>query len=256
MEKLDEVLKVLGHPLIILIAGDPKTGKTVSSCTFPKPMKFFDFDGGIASTIFVDKKMMEGIDVVNVHYGGGNTIDLTAEDSAKSIPTYMENAVKVYKLFNEELSNIGKDGKVYETVVIDSLTSMFRVLRDAYIHINTIVPPRLRIQDYGTMHSIVFSRLFPVLRALPVKFVVLVAHLDMDKDEVMGNIIEYPSAPSKNIGRAIGKECDEVWRQVTQGNEYLWKTRGFRFMQGGSRLRLPDTIKATFDSLKKVLEME
>ncbi len=34
---------------LILIVGKPKTGKTVSACTWPKPMRVLDFDLGIES---------------------------------------------------------------------------------------------------------------------------------------------------------------------------------------------------------------
>ena len=39
-------------PKVILLVGKPKTGKTVSACTFPKPMAFIDIDGDGIDSIY------------------------------------------------------------------------------------------------------------------------------------------------------------------------------------------------------------
>lgn len=247
--------------MLIIIAGDSFTGKTVSSCTFPKPMLFMDFDGGFRSVLHTKNKKgesivkdAEGIDVKEFKYIQHVEISLdSTRDKGGAPPPQAKEAATIIKSFSNTLKTINQDTK-YKTVVIDSLTTLFRILKDAILFANNL--PALRIADYGTLERILLDQLIPNLKALPVDFVVLIDHVDMDKDEITGQILEYPIGPSKSMGRNLGKSVDELYRQKIEGDEYVWKTRKNGFFQAGSRLSVPETIKANYGELEKWLSVQ
>src|SRR3989304_2151766 len=71
-------------PKIILEVGPPKTGKTVSACTFPKPLAFMEFDDdGIIS-------------VYNAKDAQGNFI--VPKEEQKEIDRLVFNKQKTYDL--------------------------------------------------------------------------------------------------------------------------------------------------------------
>lgn len=247
--------------MLIIIAGDSFTGKTVSSCTFPKPMLFMDFDGGFRSVLHTKNKKGErivqdtdGIDVKEFKYTGHIDISLdSARDKGGVPPPQAKEAATIIRRFSDTLKTINQDTK-YKTVVIDSLTTLFRILKDAILFANNI--PALRRADYGTLERILLDQLIPNFKSLPVDFVILIDHIDMDKDEITGQILEYPIGPSKSMGRNLGKSVDELYRQKIEGEEYVWKTRKSGFFQAGSRLSVPDTVKAHFRELEKWLSVQ
>jgi len=250
--------------MLILIVGESMTGKSVSAATFPKPMKYFDFDGNRIS-IFNAKdkdgnlivKDADEIEFINMTRKEIQKIDLRATASdAKSKglpPTYSDSAAPLIDKLNKEILAITNQTI---TVVMDSFTSMFRLWKDAFLFLNKI--PQIRIQDYQSLEGVLFSQFIPSLKALPCQYVVCVDHTDIDKDEIVGTILEFPVGPSRNMGRQLGKAFDEVWLQRIHGGEYEWKLRaeGF-FGSAGSRLHLPPTIKPpTFYELEKYLKKE
>ena len=144
------------------------------------------------------------------------------------------------------------------SLVIDSGTTMFRTWKDCILHTNRV--PALRIADYGTLEGILFRQFIPTLKSLSadkIKWVILIDHETSDKDEITGILTEFPVGPSANMGRALAKEFDEVWRQQAVTDGYQWKTRKHGlFVGAGSRLHLPDPIKpATFQELQKHLKV-
>lgn len=246
-------------PTIILVVGEYKTGKSVSAATFPKPMLFLDYDDGFLSvknTKGRDGKLVvpnwNEIEVVKMFKKGFQSLEMkTSQKEGAPPPLYTNGAPELIQQFNDIMSSIAEGKKKYKTVVIDSLTSVFRNWKEAILKLNHI--PALRISDYGTLEGILLGQFFPSLKALPVDFVILIDHVDMDKDEITGAIIEYPVGPSRNMGRNLGKEVDEIYRQKVEGEKYIWKTRKTGFFQAGSRLGLPDTLEANFVELEKHL---
>lgn len=253
--------------MLILIAGDYKTGKTVSACTFPKPMLFLDFDDGFKSVMHAKGKDgnlvvpdYDQIEVIKFYEDFVPTsLDFNTADAAdfktSKAPDYTQSASRLVSKYNDVIKELAS-GKCeqYKTIVIDSLTSMFRLWKDALMWENKI--PGLRIADYKTLEGVLFSQFIPTMKYFGSKmdFVILIDHVVLDKDEIMGKIIEFPVGPSQSQGRAMGKEFDEIWKQEVQGTEYVWRTKKTTFFQAGSRLDLPDPIKpATYQTLSKYL---
>ena len=87
-----------------------------------------------------------------------------------------------------------------------------------------------------------------------VENIVLIDHIDSDKDEITGAISEFPVGPSKNMGKNLGRNFDEIYLQKQEGSDYVWRTRRNGLFQAGSRLNLPELIKpATYEELSKYL---
>ncbi len=252
--------------MIILIVGDYKTGKTVSSCTFPKPLLLLNLDNNEGMSIKTAKdakgelvvKDQENITSIHFYKSGYNDMVFkTASDmdfKRPSAPSYVaqskETVDKINTVFSTIYNNKGiYEGKQYKTLVVDSLTSLFRRWKEALMFVNSI--PQLRIQDYGTLENVLYGQFIPSLKSLQqfIPYIILTDHEMMDKDELSGRIMEFPIGPSQNMGKGIGKEFDEIWRQKVEGNKYVWRTRKDGLFQAGSNLSLPDPIESTFNNL-------
>ena len=256
--------------MLFMIAGESFTGKSVSAGTFPKPMKYLEFDANGAESLKhakgKDGKLIvpdwEQIDVVSlvkqkVHDLSFVT-DMGGRNSKSEPPAHTSEALDVVAEYNKVMADLRINKEGYHTVVIDSLTSMFRIWKEMILWVNKI--PHIRQNDYGTLEGVLGGQFLPNLRALPVKYVILVNHLFLDMErnkdgEETGVILgEYPVAPSRPMGKNMGKYIDELYRQKIEGGEYVWRTKRSGFFQAGSRLNVPDPIKpATFQELSKYI---
>ena len=252
--------------MLILIVGAPFTGKTISACTFPKPMKYFDFDHGIESIYHAKDEfgkliVSEPDKIEIVKFYSEEVYDLnfkTAKESDFKLggaPPHTKTSVSIMQKYNEELKKVFDNPPL--TLIIDSATTMFRVWIDTILYTNNI--PALRIADYKTLSGILFRQFIPTLHMLSTSkgiWVIVIDHEIADKDELLGTISEFPIGPSANMGRELPKEFDEVWRQRVENSKYVWRTRKHGlFVGAGSRLHLPDPISpATYQELDKLLK--
>jgi len=251
------------HRMLILLCGEYKTGKTVSACTFPKPMVFFDFDDGFKSVINVKDKQgnlvvpdYDKIDVVKFFRPTAAALDFTTDmgKGAGIAPKHTKDSLELLNTYNATVNGLFTSDNPPKTLVIDSLTSMFRLWKYALLAKNNI--PSLRIPDYGTLEGVLFGQFIPTLKALSqrIPYIILIDHLLMDKDEISGRVMEFPIGPSRQQGKDLGKEFDEIWLQKEEGSDRVWRTRRHIFFQAGSRLNLPDPIKpATYATLQRYL---
>lgn len=257
-------------PLITLLIGEYKTGKTVSACTFPKPLLFLDWDGGFTSvehtTLPNGKKVVEGIDqITHIQFikEGYHNLDFKTTLQGSVAPEHTSAIPAMIQKFNATLKSLAIDRCVeidgvkkgpFQTLVIDSLSAMFLIWKDMILNMNKV--PHLRIQDYDTLESLLFRQLSPSLQALGKKipYIILINHTDMDKDEMTGRIMEFPVGPSKAMGKKMGRLTDEIWIQKVDGAERVWRTTKDGLLNAGSRLHLPSEIKpATFQTIEGIL---
>ena len=250
--------------MMILLCGEYKTGKTVSACTFPKPMIYFDFDRGLGSAKHTTSKSgekvvenFEDIHVVDFTRESAAPLEFKTSMQGSRAPLHTKESPGMIKRYNDTIKSLfeQKDQEPYQSLVIDSLTTMFRVWKEAILQMNSI--PALRIPDYGTLEGILFGQFIPTLKTLnkTIPYIILIDHEAMDKDEVSGKVMEFPIGPSVNQGKALGKEFDEIWRMRVEGGKHVWRTKKSGFFQAGSRLNLPDPIEpATFKTLSKYLK--
>ena len=245
-------------PKVILLVGVPNSGKTVSACTFPKPLLILDFDGEGYKSIFYAKDksgklvVPDNDEVSAVSFEKTRTygLDFRTNFKSKSAPEHTQESGVLINRFNETLKGI-KEGQ-YKTVVIDSLTAMFRLWKEAILFMNQ--QPHLQIQDYITLENVLYGQFIPSLKALPVQYVILIDHTNIDKDEISGRVSEFPVGPSANMGRTMPQMFDEVWRQDVLGDKFVWRTRDSGlFIGAGSRLHFPEIVEpATYQRLKEL----
>lgn len=254
-------------PILTLLIGEYKTGKTVSSCTFPKPLIFLDWDMGFTSVsnTYTPKgqkviENQEGITRIEFVKEGYFDLDFKTSLTGSTAPVHTQAVPAMLQKFNEVMKSLAKDGCYdgkgpFKTLVIDSLTAMFLVWKDMILNMNRV--PHLRVQDYDTLESLLFRQLMPSLKAINkmIPYTILINHIDMDKDELSGKIMEFPVGPSKNMGKKLGRAFDEIWIQKIESGERVWRTTKDGLLNAGSRLNLPEIIKpATFDTLEGVMK--
>ncbi len=277
--------------MLILLTGNPFTGKTVSACTFPGPICYVSTEkAGITSVhtakdadgnlIVSEEKMRDMIDIVPLHRHTRAPIHLktpTKEDFKNAhAPEYSRGGMDAVARYNTLVNALYNDSKPpldmtpkrttvreepYRTLIIDSWTGIFQYLKEAIMYANQI--PRLRIADYGTMEGNLYGQLIPDMQELlndpetgkgVFDWIIIIVHELLDKDELSGQIYEQPIGPSKAMGRSMSREFSEVWRQVNVGGQYLWRTRTHgRFASSGSRLSLPDNLTPTFDAIRDLI---
>jgi len=265
--------------LLINIVGKPKTGKTVSACTFPKPIVLLDFDLGFASV--QNAKNKDGTLVVPDH-AQVTPIQLFKKQAApldfKSwqlvkggatgpAPEHAKEAMPVLEMYNKMMADLAVDGclvnkegkKVgpFKTVIIDPTTAMYRLWKDGILFVNKV--PELRRGDYLTLEGVLARQFIPNLQYLSsiVSYVICISHEDFDQSDTGTLTGEYSVGPTKNLGKNMSEYFDEVWRmEQAQDGTYCWRTRNHGLFRGaGSRHHLPDPLKpATFAELSKHLK--
>ena len=250
--------------MIILMAGNYKTGKTVSAHTFPKPIISLDLDNGSSSIKHATDKLgklivpntndIEIIKFIRKDYANTDFRTISKDEKISGAPSYAYDSYNLVGKMNETLNDIANGNKKCRTLIIDSLSALFVLWKDSVLHMNKIFG--IRIQDYGTLDRVLFHQFIPNLKLLDnvVDYVILTCHIEMDKDELTGKIIEFPVGPSKPAGNKMGREFDEIWLQSNTNGIYEWRTKPHGFFQSGSRLHLPDPIiPATYQQLKKLV---
>ena len=255
--------------MLILIAGNYKTGKTVSACTFPKPAIMLDWDNGFLSVQNTRDKggklvVPDHADITVVPFYKEEIYPIDFAYSKKKegmpAPAYTKGAMDLLKKYNEVVIALGKDlcydGKgPYKTLIVDSLTSMFSVWVDMIFRKSGI--SALGMQEYGELKSLLFKQFIPSMKTLSAKMehVILITHEQTQQDDTTKKVECVPLGPSFNQGILMGKEFDEIYRQVvTPTGEREWKTSKDGLFQAGSRLDLPNIKPATFQRLQEVIK--
>lgn len=251
--------------MLILLAGDYMTGKTVTACTFPKPLIYLDMDDNFqsvektrdkAGNLVVSVEEQKEITRVSLIKTGVYPVSLLTIQGGKVAPRHTAEAPQIVDKINTILSDLGAkkgvdgDGKTYRTLVLDSTTAMFLLWKEAIMSMNK--QSQVQIPDYGTLEMALFSQLIPNLKALPLDYIILVSHTETDKDENSGRIVEFPVGPSRAQGQKLGKLFTEVWRQEIMGDRYVIRTnKAGGLMQVGSRSGVPDMTDSHYDKLKQ-----
>lgn len=174
------------RPTRFMFVGNPTAGKTHLACTFPAPF-VMDFDDGAKR---VGKKLpfdYETFDVMN--------------DSQAATRT-------VVRL--RELIALKTAGKMpYKTGILDSLTTWSQAQMDAILTANGRKDGKAQIQDYGALADDMRSLFGMCVRAF--ENVILIAHEDIEKDELTGAIIASPLCLGKKFVKHLPGYVDEMW---------------------------------------------
>lgn len=170
--------------LNVLIYGKSGTGKTSFACCFPKPY-VFDFDKGLLS--------QRGRDV--------------EYDTYKGLTAYQDFELKLKEL---EMKC------PYETLVLDSITTMQEYLMDKILLANH--KPMPTMHEWNVMIAELkdlFSRMTKMAQ-----HTIFIAHEELKQDEITGEIVIQPLVVGKKLPPMLPMWFDEVYRaQVTRSKD-------------------------------------
>lgn len=162
--------------LNVLLYGKSGTGKTTFACSFPKPF-LFDFDKGMLS--------QRGRDVEYETYAG----------------------VSAYQDFEVKLKELEKECP-YETIILDSITTMQEYLMSKILMMNRRSQPTLHEwMAMVTELKDIFMRL-----TKHSKHLVVIAHERLMQDEITGEIMYVPVVVGKQLPSLLPMWFDEMYR--------------------------------------------
>ena len=211
--------------LTVLVYGGAGTGKTRFAGTFPSPV-FIDLDKGMRSLksagIAVDYEDYEGVPRQRVF-----------DEVLKSI------------------TSLSKDPK-YDTIVLDSLTTFAEYAMDSVLFLNKKLGAKPSLPDYG-QQAVKIKETITELRRTG-KNVILIAHEQLQKDELSGRIWGLPLVTGK-LAHNIGVYFDEIYHsEVTQVkgiSKYRLVTRPSGLFNARTRLAIPEYIDPDYSELIK-----
>lgn len=219
-----------------LVYGQAGTGKTRFAASFPKPV-FFMFDPGGA--VSIRSKVRDG--------------------SVKVIPIDTLEG-EAWTTFTRAMLGDEKacaEIEPAETIIIDTLTSYWPLVMEGVMKLSSRDRPTLA--EWGmVIERIRFVGVQLVRFALRrKKIVVMIAHEQMDKDELSGQIFGSLNCPGKSVGPELEDMFSEMYRLTSgltrdpkTGNEKrtttLW-TAGSGVWKAKSRFGLPPKITVEGD---------
>jgi hypothetical protein len=187
----------------LLLYGPSGVGKTVLASQFPGPIEYWDFDGKISSSVrylpTIGKQAQ--LEQIDVHQFGHLPVK-------ERIPAWekrtqlIDECIKFKKPFP------------FKTLVIDSMTTLSDYLMDDYIYRSQLGIKRPMegvnsMQDYQ-LYEKHMSRVLVGVLAQDIN-VVVIAHMDVDKDENTGMIERKPLVKGKALGPKLPMWFEEVY---------------------------------------------
>lgn len=140
--------------------------------------------------------------------GMKSTVDLEVDTIS---PTSWEEILQIIQALKTHIKADTKQvefgGKLYKTVVIDSLTAMHTVIMKSVLRMNR--REMAQLQDWGLASDRV-ETIVNALMDLPTHFVATALE-QIDKDEIIGKIYAAPMIPGK-LSRKIPALFDEVFQ--------------------------------------------
>lgn len=231
--KISENLRLLQY-------GESGTGKTVFATGFPTPIHVLDFDNKISSAAayWREKDPARLNDITYETYGPTDERGTQAERCSN------------------DLGKMRKEGKFPRTLVLDSLTTF----SDEFMRYLMRINPGIKrmdtkgaatpaMQDYQVA-KLYFKQFIGQLLTLPCNVVVL-AHIQMDKDEITGEILRTPMIAGK-LSRELPIWFEEVHRSYVKDGKYMSQTKSDSRYQCRTQIpRLPAEIELRYEELVK-----
>lgn len=231
----------------ILAYGLSGAGKTVFACSFPGLIWVADFDGKISSaaSFYAGTSQLEVIDYDNFSGKG----DFKA----------------FWKRFVELREAAKKpESFPYKTVVLDSITTFSASLMNEVMaqnpgdeskrsHVSDTTVPHLK--DYQIAISHIKNTITTIL-SWPCN-VIMIAHLQIDKDEFTGEILRQPMIFGKDLPGWLPMVFEEVYYCSVQAGEgknpfrYIGQARGPKYVCRTQLRNLPATFDLGYENLKK-----
>ena len=219
-------IKTDNMKLKVLVYGGSGTGKTFFCGTFPKPY-FFDFDGGMLT--------LQGR---NVEY------DTYKDENPTGRPTAFAN----FEAKLTEMYSRGWENFPYETVVLDSMTTMQEAAMRYIKHTNRTMSKMPTLQEWGMLIDKLQEVLYKVTSLRT--HVVVTAHEQVIQDDLTSEIMVLPLITGKKLPDRLPLWFDEVYHsRVERGKErqpvYQMMTVAERKYKAKSRLRCFEQLETS-----------
>lgn len=222
----------------VLLYGNSGSGKTCFAAGWPGPIHYADFDGKVNSAA--------------AFLAGSPKLDqITYENYA---PT--DRFGSAGARFNSDMSKMRASGKLPGTLVLDSLSTFSDEIMRYLMKLNPSIK-RMgtqgaevpAMQDYQVAR-LFFKQVLGEMLNLPCN-VVVTAHIQMDKDEITGQIIRSPMLAGK-LARELPIIFPEVYRSYVKDGKYLAQTKTDAQYECRTQIRgLPAEIELNYESLTK-----
>ena len=222
----------------MLLYGDSGTGKTCFGTGWPGPIHYADFDGKVNSAA----AYLQGKDKLN---------EISYENYA---PT--DDKGSAGQRFNQDLGMMRKSGKLPGTLILDSLTTFSDEMMRYLMRLNpgikrmdTKGAATPAMQDYQVAR-LFFKQILGELLNLPCN-VIVTAHIQVDKDDVTGQILRTPMIAGK-LSRELPILFPEVYRSFVKDGKYFAQTQSDQYYSCRTQIRnIPATIPLEYSSLTK-----
>jgi len=234
-----------------LLYGESGSGKSTSAATFPQPLLVLAFDPtdklkpylklGTPSSLATDERGTETRDV----FDDAGTVICRVEYYIDRDPQDPD----AYQRFLDRLGVSGwHDG--YATIVLDSVTFCELAARK---YAQYVLNPNVKDgrQWYAASTESLEELCMIRLAGLHTN-VVVIAHVDEDRDEVMGYMVRNPAFPGR-LRKRVASGFGEFYRAYTRlgddGTEYVWQTRGSQEWNAASQINAPDPCVPQYAAL-------
>lgn len=246
----------LHDPIHVLVYGESGSGKSTFAATFPKPMRVLMWDPLGKDTPFV--KLGRAQDPVKEK--GENrwrSILHPKKDVEIARIDYFHNtkltSPDAYEHYQARILEVEKEvaKEKIATVVFDSIT--FAELAARKLHqyrLNaTARDPR---QFFAGSTDLLEEALMITLGGFPCNLVVI-AHVDEDKDEVAGTFVRNPMAPGR-LRKRLSSGYQELYRQYVYRDEggertYGLQTKADDRFNAASQIGAPDPCYPSYKAL-------
>lgn len=222
----------------LLLYGDSGTGKTVFACGWPGPVHVLDFDTKISSAAS--------------YYAGQPQLEQITYENYGPVDDKGTAAMKC----NADLLALKKSGKLPRTIVLDSMTTFSDEIMRYLMRINpgikrmdTKGAATPAMQDYQVAR-LFFKQFLTELINWPCNLVVT-AHVQVDKDELTGEILRTPMLAGK-LSRELPIYFSEVHRSFVREGKYWAQTKSDARYQCRTQIPgIPAEIELKYDNLVK-----
>lgn len=243
-----------------LLYGDTGSGKTTSAATFPTPQLVISWDPHGKERPYKVRHLTDGRRLETQANAQGTLVEyiLDTKDAVVcQIEHYIDEDPRkpaAYARFMTRMDKFKEEFADWKagTIVIDSVTFMELAARkwSQYALNPSSKEPR---QWFAASTDMLEEMLMLRFGSLAMN-VVVIAHVDEDKDEVNGEIVRHPSAPGRMRKRSPAG-YSEVFHQYVVRDEqgkriHLWQTRNDgRWNCATQFASTPDPCEPRYDAL-------
>ena len=242
-------------PTHTIVYGDSGAGKTTFASTYPKPALVFAFDPFDKATPYLKRGEAKpyatderGTPVREVYSKKTGALLIRVEWYVEGDLT----APEAYARFLARLKTFQDEYDAWKTCVIDSVTFMELTARKWHQYRLNPKAKEPR-QWFAGSTDLVEEMLMGRFATLPMN-VIVISHVDEDKDEMHGTFVRSPKMPGQRLRKGVMAGYGELYRAYVGKYEdgsraYLLQTRSDAMWNAASQITAPDPCEQQYAAL-------